>query len=67
VGNGTHPSGKGTIDVSSAERAEAPIYDRLVEERGDVLADVRRTAEQTLREVDRAMNFSGVRPAWRPN
>jgi hypothetical protein len=50
--------------VSSADQAEAPIYAGLIEERGDVPADVRRTAEQTWREVGRAMDFTDVRPAW---
>ncbi|QNP66993.1 hypothetical protein [Streptomyces genisteinicus] len=43
--------------MSSADRADAPIYDSLVEERGDVPADVRRTAEETLREVGRTLDF----------
>ncbi len=47
---------KGLI-VSSADRADAPIYHGLVEERGDVPADVRRTAEETLREVGRTLDF----------
>ncbi|MFD4943672.1 hypothetical protein ACFVYE_18745 [Streptomyces sp. NPDC058239] len=48
--------------MSSADRSEAPIYARLVEEHGDVPAETRRVAEQTLREADRAVDFSGVRP-----
>ncbi|MEV4333098.1 hypothetical protein AB0K02_21540 [Streptomyces sp. NPDC049597] len=43
--------------MSSADRADAPIYDSLVEERGDVPADVRQTAEETLREVSRTLDF----------
>ncbi|MEV0964312.1 MULTISPECIES: hypothetical protein [unclassified Streptomyces] len=31
---------------------EAPIYDRLVTERGDVPAQVRQEAEQTLRGLE---------------
>lgn len=46
--------------MSSMNRSEAPIYADLVEERGDVPADVRRTAEETLREVGRVMDFSDV-------
>lgn len=36
---------------------DAPIYAGLVEERGDVLAAVRRTADQTRRTADRALDF----------
>ncbi|AEW98826.1 hypothetical protein [Streptantibioticus cattleyicolor] len=43
--------------MSGTERSDAPIYARLVQERGDVPAEVRRTAEQTLRELGRAMDF----------
>lgn len=34
---------------------EAPIYDRLVTERGDVPAQVRREAEQTLRGLEQVI------------
>lgn len=47
--------------VSSVDRAEVPIYASLIEERGDVPAEVRRVAEQALREMDRAVDFSDVR------
>ncbi|MFD9502736.1 hypothetical protein [Streptomyces sp. NPDC060035] len=47
--------------MSFVDRSEAPIYAGLVEEQGDVPAEVRRVAEQTLREVDRALDFSAVR------
>ncbi|MEU0374181.1 hypothetical protein ABZ070_28790 [Streptomyces sp. NPDC006283] len=43
--------------MSSADRTEAPIYADLVDERGDVPADVRRTAEETLREMGRIFDF----------
>ncbi|MEU0086576.1 hypothetical protein ACWGI0_10710 [Streptomyces sp. NPDC054802] len=46
--------------MSAADRTDAPIYADLVEERGDVPADVRRTAEETLREMGRVMDFSDV-------
>ncbi|MGR8012136.1 hypothetical protein [Streptomyces hypolithicus] len=49
--------------MSSADRTDAPIYADLIEERGDVPAEVRRAAEETLREVDSAMDFSDVRAA----
>lgn len=51
----------GIFAVSFVDRSEAPIYAGLVEEQGDVPAEVRRVAEQTLREVDRALDFSAVR------
>lgn len=51
----------GQFAVSFVDRSEAPIYAGLVEEQGDVPAEVRRVAEQTLREVDRALDFSAVR------
>ncbi|GAA3712171.1 hypothetical protein ACRWOO_16480 [Streptomyces sp. NEAU-PBA10] len=41
-----------------ASTSDAPIYAGLVEERGDVLAEVRRTAEQALRQADQALDFS---------
>ncbi|MGW1884553.1 hypothetical protein [Streptomyces sp. NPDC002133] len=40
---------------------EAPIYDRLVTERGDVPAQARREAEQTLRSLEQVMR-SGMPP-----
>lgn len=43
--------------ASRAETADVPIYAGLVEERGDVLAETRRTAEQTLREAGRTLDF----------
>ncbi|MEW1760577.1 hypothetical protein AB0393_29195 [Streptomyces cyaneofuscatus] len=36
---------------------DVPIYSGLVEELGDVLADARRTAELTMRESQRALDF----------
>ncbi|MFC0597691.1 hypothetical protein [Streptomyces palmae] len=47
--------------MSSVDRSDTPIYAGLVEERGDVPADVRQVAEQTLREVSRVLDFSDVR------
>lgn len=41
-----------------ASTSDAPIYAGLVEERGDVLAEVRRTAEQALRQADQVLDFS---------
>ncbi|MFD6280759.1 hypothetical protein ACFWFI_35120 [Streptomyces sp. NPDC060209] len=47
--------------MSSAEVSDAPIYAGLVEEQGDVPAEVRRVAEETLLEVESALDFSSVR------
>ncbi|WP_199826989.1 hypothetical protein [Streptomyces sp. WM6378] len=46
-----------TPQTSSTLDADAPIYTSLVEELGDVLGEARRTAEQTLRESQRALDF----------
>ncbi|MEU5656758.1 hypothetical protein ABZ802_14190 [Streptomyces sp. NPDC047737] len=47
--------------MSSADTSDAPIYAGLVEEQGDVPAEVRRIAEETLLEVESALDFSAVR------
>ncbi|MBT2507807.1 MULTISPECIES: hypothetical protein [Streptomyces] len=47
--------------MSFTDKTDAPIYAGLVEERGDVPAEVRQAAEQTLREVELAVDFSDVR------
>ncbi|MET9779144.1 hypothetical protein ABZ023_33685 [Streptomyces sp. NPDC006367] len=39
------------------EAVDVPIYAGLVEERGDVLAETRRTAERALREAGKALDF----------
>lgn len=49
------------FDVSFTDSSEAPIYAGLVEEHGDVPAEARRVAEETMREADRAIDFSDVR------
>lgn len=49
------------FDVSFTDSSEAPIYAGLVEEHGDVPAEVRRVAEETMREADRAIDFSDIR------
>ncbi|MGW7054454.1 hypothetical protein [Streptomyces sp. NPDC054887] len=48
-------------DGARLASSDAPIYARLVMERGDVPSEVRRVAEQTLREADRAVDFRSVR------
>ncbi|MEU9061850.1 hypothetical protein AB0D13_24060 [Streptomyces sp. NPDC048430] len=47
--------------MSFTEASDAPIYAGLVEEQGDVPAEVRRVAEETLLEVESALDFSAVR------
>ncbi|MEV3933682.1 hypothetical protein [Streptomyces sp. NPDC053728] len=44
--------------MSFEEASDAPIYAGLVEEQGDVPAEVRRVAEETLLEVESVMDFS---------
>ncbi len=39
----------------------APIYDSLIEEHGDVLAESRRVAEETAREADQALDWRDLR------
>ncbi|MCX0247675.1 hypothetical protein ACGFR6_31995 [Streptomyces sp. NPDC048567] len=53
--------------MSFTDSSDAPIYAGLVEEHGDVMAEVRRVAEETMREADRAIDFSDIRrsPAYR--
>ncbi|MFD4605376.1 hypothetical protein ACFWPQ_46105 [Streptomyces sp. NPDC058464] len=43
--------------MSTTAQSDAPIYERLIRERGDVAADARKTAEAAWREVGRAMDF----------
>ena len=52
---------EGTSLQMNVMRVDAPIYDRLVRERGDVPTEVRRTAERTWREVEGTMDFRLVR------
>ncbi|MGW6486800.1 hypothetical protein [Streptomyces sp. NPDC055056] len=40
---------------------DIPIYDRLVRERGDVLTETRKTAEQTQAKAQRALDWREVR------
>ncbi|MER6997709.1 hypothetical protein [Streptomyces sp. NPDC000410] len=47
--------------MSPADRHEAPIYAKLIAERGDVPAEARLTAERTRDELQRVMNFGDVR------
>ncbi|QCW76613.1 hypothetical protein EQG64_00575 [Streptomyces sp. S6] len=52
--------------MSSADSIEAPIYAGLVEEQGDVPAEVRRVAEEVLRDADRAVDFGATAVRRRP-
>lgn len=48
---------------------DAPIYERLIQERGDVPAQTRQFAERTLRDAERTVNFGagpGPAPGRRP-
>ncbi|MEV0174608.1 hypothetical protein AB0I00_26255 [Streptomyces sp. NPDC050803] len=48
---------------------DSPIYDRLITERGDVPAQVRREAERVSRELEfvmRPLQSFGAPPAERP-
>jgi hypothetical protein len=38
-----------------------PIYDSLIEEHGDVVAEARRIAEETAREADQALDWRDLR------
>lgn len=50
--------------MSTAETTEhQPIYDRLVQEGGDVLAETRKVAEQTRAQAQQALDWSGLRRA----
>ncbi|WP_166630672.1 hypothetical protein [Streptomyces sp. GC420] len=46
--------------MSFASSTDAPIYETLIGERGDVPAETRRAAEQVQREVAQALDFSTV-------
>ncbi|GGX73194.1 hypothetical protein [Streptomyces minutiscleroticus] len=52
----------GRFDTRPGDEKEAPIYFRLLQERGDVPAEVRELAERTWRDVGRAMDFKRGRP-----
>lgn len=42
-------------------RPAAPIYDDLVSEHGDVLAEAREAAQETKREAEESLDFSELR------
>jgi hypothetical protein len=52
--------------MSTAEISEhPPIYDRLVRERGDVLAETRKVAEQTQAQARQDLDWSALRHSRR--
>lgn len=51
---------------TSQSTDHSPIYNRLVLERGDVLAETRAVAEQVLRQSQQDLDWSAVRPVWQP-
>ncbi|WP_190137696.1 hypothetical protein [Streptomyces longispororuber] len=46
--------------MNATEQVTAPIYDRLIAEHGDVVADVARVAEQTRRHAAAVLDFAGA-------
>lgn len=44
--------------MTTAERADAPIYASLVQEHGDVVTETRRLAEQAERQASEVLDFS---------
>ncbi|GHH92829.1 hypothetical protein [Streptomyces capillispiralis] len=53
-----------TSPLSSDEHL--PVYDSLVRERGDVVAEAREVSERTLDEARQALAGTGTRPRPRP-
>ncbi|MEU2563056.1 hypothetical protein ABZ626_27480 [Streptomyces longispororuber] len=45
--------------MNATDQVTAPIYDRLIAEHGDVVADVARVAEQTRRHAAAVLHFAG--------
>ncbi|MFE0206889.1 hypothetical protein [Streptomyces sp. NPDC058985] len=46
--------------MDASQPAAAPIYDRLIAERGDAVAVAARTVEQTRRKAAEALDFSSL-------
>ncbi|GAA3124424.1 hypothetical protein ACFQ0X_01850 [Streptomyces rectiviolaceus] len=52
---------------TSAKNDDLPVYENLVRERGDVLAESRLVAAQTLQQAAQAVNgFGGFQPSPGP-
>ncbi|MEV6792004.1 hypothetical protein AB0M87_08420 [Streptomyces sp. NPDC051320] len=49
--------------MDSLPNPGSPIYDQLVQEHGDVLAEIRKLAVEALEQADPAQ-FWGSAPAW---
>ncbi|MER5890477.1 hypothetical protein ABT160_42180 [Streptomyces sp. NPDC001941] len=49
------------MSTTAMTAAATPIYESLVHERGDALAETRRAAEQTHTEAREALDWSAVR------
>ncbi|WP_327351190.1 hypothetical protein [Streptomyces sp. NBC_01304] len=49
--------------MHSIDTTDMPIYAAMIEEHGDVPADVRDTAERTLRRIEQVMDFRTQRPS----
>ncbi|MFV0137916.1 hypothetical protein ACLGIH_32820 [Streptomyces sp. HMX87] len=52
--------------MSITASSTAPIYDRLLDERGDVVAEVQRVAEQTRRQAADVLDFRSQRSVRNP-
>jgi hypothetical protein len=48
--------------VPALSTAPAPIYDRLVDEQGDVLANVRLAAQEAERTAENVLDFGVLEP-----
>ncbi|WP_329020794.1 hypothetical protein [Streptomyces sp. NBC_01601] len=46
--------------TATQHQADAPIYAKLVKERGDVLEDTRRVAARVLHQAEQAVGLSSV-------
>lgn len=57
---------KDEYHVATADRADAPIYDILIAERGDIPADARHTAEQTRQTAAKVLNWNSSARDERP-
>ncbi len=44
---------------NSAENDHLPVYESLVRERGDAVAEARQVAEETQHQVTQALNWHG--------
>ncbi|MEU0839150.1 hypothetical protein ABZ370_06710 [Streptomyces sp. NPDC005962] len=54
--------------MTTANRGDlSPIYDSLIAEQGDVLAEAREAAEVIQREAAEALDWSRIRPAQGPH